>query len=823
MKRFFVFIFLVFFAYLIQAQVISGKIVDENNNPLLGASVIIENTFLGTSSDSNGNFSIKCKFTDCKLLVSYLGFETISQSVKLSGENTNIGKLVMKPSAYMSDEVVVKATRAYDNSPLTFTSMNYEELQKRNSGQDLAYILELSPSVVASSEAGTGIGNTSFRVRGTDPTRINVSVNGIPLNDAESQAVFWVNMPDFSESVNNLQLTRGVGASTNGAAAFGASINMFTGSLSSKPYAEVSSMFGSFNTFRENIKLGTGILNNGFSFDLRLSKLDSDGYVENSYSDHSSMMLSAAWRGKTSFLRANIIRGNQKTGITWYGCPQEIMDTNRTYNPAGEYFDEYGNRKIYRDNSDNYIQTHYQLMYSKDINQKLDFSAAIHYTRGDGYYEQYKMNQKFSKYLLPNIIFQAQDIINGLDTLSPDAIVIKSSDIIYRKLMANDFYGATSSLNYKNVKLKLSAGVAWNKHEGDHFGKILWMQYLQNLPINYEWYRNYGEKTDFNIFTKINYEIFNSFYFYGDLQYRNINYLMRGHDADLDFNGDQLVLDQEHIFNFINPKAGLFYDISDNMDVYASFAVSNREPTRTNFKDAAGDISKTPKAERLYDYELAYNYRSQQFSASLNLYYMDYIDQLVPTGEKSNSGYDIMTNVAKSYRAGIELVAGYKPISKLSFDANLTLSRNKIQNFVSWATSYDDDWNENYEYFELGERDIAYSPNIISSGIISYKPFNRFTASWIAKYVGTQYFDNTSSPDRKLDAYFLNNLQLDYSLETKFIKEINFRFIVNNIFNLKYSNNAYGGIWYEQNVEKTWAYYFPQAGINFMAGLSLKF
>ncbi|MCK9499658.1 MAG: TonB-dependent receptor, partial [Bacteroidales bacterium] len=397
MKRFFVFMYFVFFAYLIQAQVISGKIVDENNNPLLGASVIIENTFLGTSSDSNGNFSIKCKFTDCKLLVSYLGFETISQSVKLSGENTNIGKLVMKPSAYMSDEVVVKATRAYDNSPLTFTSMNYEELQKRNSGQDLAYILELSPSVVASSEAGTGIGNTSFRVRGTDPTRINVSVNGIPLNDAESQAVFWVNMPDFSESVNNLQLTRGVGASTNGAAAFGASINMFTGSLSSKPYAEVSSMFGSFNTFRENIKLGTGILNNGFSFDLRLSKLDSDGYVENSYSDHSSMMLSAAWRGKTSFLRANIIRGNQKTGITWYGCPQEIMDTNRTYNPAGEYFDEYGNRKIYRDNSDNYIQTHYQLMYSKDINQKLDFSAAIHYTRGDGYYEQYKMNQKFSK------------------------------------------------------------------------------------------------------------------------------------------------------------------------------------------------------------------------------------------------------------------------------------------------------------------------------------------------------------------------------------------------------------------------------------------
>ncbi len=815
--------FFVFSAIFSLSQTISGKIVDENDNPLVGASVIIENSFLGTTSDNEGNFSIKCKFSECKLSISFLGFEPINQIVSMSGNDKNLGKLVLKSSAYMSDEVIVKATRADDFSPITFSSMSSEELQKRNTGQDLPYMLELTPSLVVSSEAGTGVGNTSFRIRGTDPTRINITVNGIPLNDAESQAVFWVNMPDFSSSVNNLQLTRGVGSSTNGPAAFGASMNFFTGSLSNKPYAEISSMYGSFNTFRENIKLGTGILSNGFSFDLRLSKLNSDGYVENSYSDHSSMMISAAWRGKTSFVRANILHGKQKTGITWYGCPKDSVENYRTYNPAGEYFDSDGNRHIYRDNSDNYIQTHYHLIFSKNINRNLDFSSAIHYTRGDGYYEQYKEDQKFSKYLLPSIIYQAEPIISFTDTLIPVAIEIKKSDIIYRKLMANDFYGGTASLNYNKEKLKISSGIAWNQHDGNHFGNIVWMQFYENLPINYEWYRNFGKKTDANIFAKINYQIITPLFLYADLQYRNIKYTMNGRDADLDSFGEQLILDQEHKYNFVNPKLGLYYNISNKMNVYASFAVSNREPTRTNFKDAAGDISKTPQAERLYDYEFAYTYFSQQLSASLNLYYMDYINQLIPTGEKSNSGYDIMTNVAESYRAGIEISAAYKPFSKLSFDANLTLSKNKIKNFTSWATTYDQDWNENYESFNLGERDIAFSPNIVSSGIVTYKFINGFSASWIAKYVGSQFFDNTSSPDRRLDAYFVNNLQVDYSVQTKHIKEIGFRFSVNNIFNLMYSNNAYGGIWYEQGVEKTWAYYFPQAGINFMGGINLKF
>ncbi len=818
--------FLVMFlllAIFANAQVIRGKVVDEDGKALTGASIVIENSYLGTTTNADGEFSIKCKSKDCKLLISFVGYEDWTKEISFKSENENIGKVTLKTAAYLSDEVIVKATRADENSPMTYSTVNSEELQKRNIAQDLPYLLELTPSFVATSEAGTGIGYTNYRIRGTDPTRINVTVNGMPLNDAESQTVFWVNMPDFTSSVNNVQITRGVGTSTNGAAAFGGSMNFFTGSLSEKPYGEVSAMGGSFNTFRENITVGTGILNNGFSFDLRMSNLDSDGYVENSFSKHQAVMMTAAWRGETSFLRFNLIHGRERTGISWWGCPQELLESNRTYNPAGEYFDENGVRQYYKDQTDNYIQTHYQLLYSKSIGENLDLNAGIHYTRGDGYYEQYKEDRTIAEYGLPDLIIPGGLLINGLDTLQVPNIAISQSDIIQRKMMANDFYGTTLSANYKTKKAKLSVGGGWNQYDGRHFGNIIWMQFAGNTENNYEWYRSTGLKNDLNVFAKLNYELVSGLFAYGDIQYRNVYYKMAGLDYDLDADGNQRILNQEHTYNFVNPKAGLYYNISDNMKTYISFATSQREPTRTNFKDAAGDPSKMPLAETLYDYELGYTYQSQKFSASANLYYMDYINQLVPTGEKSSVGYDIMTNVPESYRAGIEISAGVKPISKLSIDANLTLSQNKIQNFNSWAYTYDDDWNEEYQSFNLGETDIAYSPNVISSGIISYKPFSGFNISWISKYVGTQYFDNTSSDARKLDAYFLNNMQIDYTFETKFIREIQLKFLVNNIFNLKYSNNAYGGAWYEQGAEQTWAYYYPQAGINFMGGLVMKF
>ncbi len=801
--------FFIVFAIYARSQVIHGKVVDENGKALTGASVFIEDSFLGTTTDVNGNFSIKCKAKECKLIISFVGFENWTSEVKMSSVNEDLGRIFLKTAAYMSDEIVVKATRADENTPMAYSVVDAEELKKRNTVQDLPYMLELTPSFVATSEAGTGIGYTNFRIRGTDPTRINVTVNGMPLNDAESQSIFWVNMPDFASSVNNIQITRGVGTSTNGAAAVGGSMNFFTGSLNDKPYGEVSLLAGSFNTFRQNFSIGTGILDNGFSFDLRLSNLDSDGYVENSFSDHQAVMMTGAWRGKESFLRFNLIHGRERTGISWWGCPQEMLETNRTYNPAGEYFDENGVRQYYKDQTDNYIQTHYQLLYSVNLSRNIDLNTGIHYTRGDGYYEQYKEDRYLPEYSFPFVL-------SGDSTFT-------TSDIIQRKMMANDFYGGTMSVNYSDKKLKISAGGSWNQYDGNHFGKIIWMSIPGYIEKDFEWYRNTGFKDDFNVFGKISYELLSGLHFFGDLQYRNIIYSLEGIDYDLDTEGDQRVLDQNHSFEFLNPKAGLYYNINENMRTFASFATSHREPTRTNFKDAAGDPSKTPFPETLYDYELGYSYQLQKFSLNANIYYMDYINQLVPTGEKSSVGYDIMTNVPESYRTGVEIMVGVKPISKISIDANLTLSQNKIKNFTSWAYAYDDDWNETYEAIDLGETDIAYSPNIVSSGILTYKPFAGLNISWISKYVGEQYFDNTSSDDRKLDAYFLNNIQLDYSFETEFIREVQLKFMVNNIFNLEYSNNAYGGLWYEQGNEMTWAYYYPQAGINFMGGIVLKF
>lgn len=390
-------------------------------------------------------------------------------------------------------------------------------------------------------------------------------------------------------------------------------------------------------------------------------------------------------------------------------------------------------------------------------------------------------------------------------------------------MMANDFYGTTMSLNYNKGRLSASTGGAWNLYDGEHFGNIIWMRYADKTEINHEWYNNTGFKTDGNAFVKVNYELIDGLYTYGDLQYRRIDYRMEGTDNDRLPNGNQLILDQEHSFNFFNPKAGLFYRINDNMNTYFSFAVANREPTRTHFKDATGDPNKQPLPEQLFNYELGYEYRAFNYSANINFYYMNYTNQLIPTGEKSSVGYDIMTNVPESFRRGVELIGAVKLLSWIQLDANLTLSQNRIKNFSTWAFHYDDEWNETYEKIELGETDIAYSPNIIGGGRLTLSPINNLNIGIISKYVGEQYFDNTASKDRMLDAYFINDFQIDYTLNTTRIKEIEFRFSVNNIFNVLYSNNAYGGIWYEQGIEGTWAYYYPQAGRNFIGGVTFRF
>jgi len=823
MKRILLITFLSFFVLQIYSQEVRGRVVDPGGDPLVGANVVEKGTTNGVITDAAGYFVITTTKPKPVLLFTFVGYLEYEYRVEREAKTQNIGDIKMYISRMMRPEVIVTATRADEVAPVANTTVDAASLSARNVTQDLPYMLELTPSFVATSETGTGIGYTNYRIRGTDPTRINVTVNGMPLNDAESQTVFWVNMPDFGSSVNSVQITRGVGTSTNGAASFGGSMNFLTGNPSTKPYAQVSAMGGSYNTFKQNISVGTGLLKNGLSFDLRLSNISSDGYVENSFTKNQAVMFTTAWRKEKSLLKFNFIHGRERNGISWWGCPDYMLDVDRTYNPAGEYFDKDGNRQYYEDQTDNYIQTHYQLLYSFMINKKIDINAGIHYTRGDGYYEQYKEDRVLEEYGLPNVIIPGLPVISGTDTIASPNIVLTESDIIQRKMMGNDFYGGTFAVNYKSKKLRVNIGGAGNKYDGDHFGNIIWMSNPGDVEKDYEWYRNTGTKTSMNVFTKLNYQVVNDLFVYGDVQYRHIDYDMAGYDYDLMPDGSQKDLTQSHTFDFINPKAGLYYFINDKMKTYASFAVSNREPTRTNFKDATGDPNKTPLAEKLNDIEFGYMYANPSFNFGLNLYYMDYENQLVPTGEKSSVGYDIMTNVPESYRAGIEFSVGLKPFSALSIDGNVTLSQNKIKNFTSWAYAYDEMWNETLESFDLGETNIAYSPNIISSGIVSYKPISGLNISWVSKYVGDQYFDNTSNENRMLDAYWVNNLQLDYSFNTKLFSQVQLKFMVNNILNVEYSNNAYGGIWYEQGAEQTWAYYYPQAGINFMGGLVLTF
>ncbi len=802
MKKLSIILLLLIFGLQLHAQKISGIITNESNEKVSGAMVRLKGSFYVSLSDDKGHYQFnKVEKGKYLLEVSYIGYKTLEKEITV-GDKELKSDFVLSVSDIIADEVVVTALRAGMKTPVAYTNIEKEDIERNNTGQDIPYQLSLLPSVVSSSEAGAGIGYSSMRIRGTDATRINVTVNGIPLNDSESQGVYWVNMPDFSSSVDNVQVQRGVGTSTNGAAAFGANINFKTERLNAKPYAEILNTVGSFNTLKNTFKAGTGLIKDKFSFDARYSRLNSDGFVDRAFCNHNSLFLSGNYYTKKSLLKFNIIHGNQRTGITWWGNP-DVKENGRTYNPAGEYKDDNGNTQFYDNQTDNYTQTHYQLFFSHEFSRNLFLNTALHYTRGDGYYEQYKDGEKYTEYNLTNPIY-------GTDT-------VEATDLIRQKKMANDFYGFTSSLKYKKNNIDAVIGLAWNKYDGDHFGNVLWTKY-GGINNDYEWYRNNGTKTDFNVFAKINYAINQKLNVFGDVQYRNINYKMTGKDDDL------IALEQEHKFNFVNPKLGLFYTINNNNSLYASLAIAQREPTRANFKDAKGDPSAYPKAETLYDYELGYTYQLMKVKAGVNLYFMNYKDQLVPTGEKSSVGYDIMTNVDKSYRAGIEFIAGFKILPNLNWDMNLTLSRNRITNFISYASHSDTvTWVSEYKGTNLGETHISYSPEIIGSSLLNYEAFKNFNVTFISKYVGEQYFDNTSSQDRKLDAYFVNNLRLSYSIKTKLIKEIGFSVQVNNLFNAEYENNAYGGHWFEAGEEKTWAYYFPQAGINFLAGINLHF
>ena len=796
---------------------VSGIITDESGNVLAGANVVVNNTYLGNSSDSHGKFTItKLKDGDYTICVSFLGYEKQCKDIDLRN-NTFIEFKLVKAD-FLTDEITVSAIRAGERTPASYTNIGREIIESQNLGQDIPYLLNLTPSLISTSDAGAGIGYTSFRIRGTDLTRINVTINGIPLNDAESHGVWWVDLPDFASSVENVQIQRGVGTSTNGAGAFGATINFLTFSVNDKkPYAEISSSAGSFNSFKNSISLGTGLIKNKFLLNAHLSHITSDGYIDRAFSDLGSYYINGTYYSGKSMLRLNFFSGKEKTYQAWDGIPSEILSNNRTYNGMGIYTDISGNTKYYENETDNYLQNHYQLIFSSEINDNLNLNMALHYTHGEGYYEQYRDDDGLSDYgLSPIHINDTVLYIGGIAFIFPDSS-IHSTDLIRRRMMDNDFYGLTYSLNWKSAKLQTNIGGSANEYDGRHFGRIVWEEFAIPTDMNYEWYQNKGIKKEFSIFEKISLQATELLSIYEDIQYRYIDYSINGIDNDL------RDISQTHNFSFLNPKIGVFYSLPYNQDIYLMLGVANREPSRSNYTDA--DPAKViPVSEKLFDYEFGWHYRTAWLNFSANLFYMNYKNQLILTGEINDVGDPVMVNVPESYRNGIELLSEIRIKKLINWNANFTLSRNKIRNFSEYVDIYDPEWNFiGQQINHLGETDLAFSPSCIASSALAINIIKGLSINFNSKYVGSQYFDNTSSSDRELSSYFENSIRIDYTLSSKFIRQIELKLLINNIFNAKYETNAWI---YRYMAGGEYGYYdgyFPQAGRNFLAGVSLKF
>ncbi|TWV07333.1 TonB-dependent receptor [Bacteroidaceae bacterium HV4-6-C5C] len=736
-------------------------------------------------------------------------------------------------------EVEIISTRATSSTPVAFTNVNKEQLKKQNFGLDLPYLLSMTPSALTTSDAGAGVGYTSLRVRGTDATRINVTTNGIPLNDAESHAVFWVNMPDFASSVKDVQIQRGAGTSTNGAGAFGGSVNIQTGDFSLKPYAELSGSYGSFNTHKETVKVGTGLMDGHWSFDARLSNIGTDGYVDRAKVDLNSYYLQGGYFTDNTSIKLITFGGKERTYHAWNYASQEQMDLfGRTFNscgymyvtdkkgvvhPQSEYDFDYNTADIYNivkdggkihyyeDQTDNYTQTHYQLLINHNFNSKWNLNAGLHYTKGDGFYQEYKGKRKLQEY--------------GLIPYTVDGNQISKSDLIRKKVMDNWFGGGVFSFNYTGERLAASLGGGLNRYDGDHFGKILWVKnYIGNLDPDKDYYRNNATKNDGNIYLKANYVLGSGVSAYGDLQYRFINYKMNGQNDNWNDATNALQqLDLNKNFSFFNPKAGLLWKINNYNKVYGSFSVAHKEPTRNNYTD--GKLTDHPKAERLFDYELGYAFANSWFNAGLNLYYMDYKDQLVLTGELNEIGEAIAANAPKSYRAGVEIMAGIKLPCGFQWDANATLSRNRIKNFVETLYGYDDNYNGLPGVkVNHGTTHIAFSPDIMLNNRFAYL-YKGLEVALQSQYVGKQYMSNADIEAHKLDSYFVSNLNMAYTFKLPRTKSVTIGFTVYNLFNEKYENNGWASSDYTNNVSNRNNHtgYAAQAGSNILANISLSF
>lgn len=788
---------------------ISGKVTDAaSSTPVASATVELSNG-MSTLTDDNGLFEFKkVRSGNYTLHITSIGFQSADQPVAPG----NTIEIKLNRLNLFLQPVEIKATRADDKAPFTKSNLSKKDIEKLNLGQDLPFILNQTPSVIVNSDAGNGVGYTGIRIRGSDATRINVTLNGIPYNDAESQGTFFVDLPDFTSSVNSIQVQRGVGTSSNGAAAFGATINLSTNETNTIPYAEINNTYGSFNTWKHTVKAGSGLIGDHFTIDARVSKVSSDGYIDRANSSLKSFYLSGAYINKNTSIRVNVFSGNEKTYQAWNGIPEGKLRNNDSlllahyYNNLGYlYFTPQDSVNLfssdprkynyftYANQTDNYQQDHYQLFINHDFNGRLAVNTAFFLTRGKGYYEEYKPQSAYSAYGLNDPVF-------GADT-------IRSSDLVQQQWLDNYYYGQVFSVQYKDGISQLIVGGGWNRYDGKHYGNVIWSA-MGGIPINHRWYNNDAYKTDVNAYAKYQVKLIDNLQAFVDLQYRRVLYYIGGFKDN-----PKLLL--RNTWDFFNPKAGLSYT-KNNYQVYASYSQGKKEPNRGDFEAGA---NQQPNHEKLHDLELGVEKKTSEYNWGATLYYMQYKDQLVLTGKINDVGAYTRTNVPNSYRMGVELQGGIRFTDWLNAVGNITFSENKIKDFTEYYDDYD---NGGQKEIRHGNTDIALSPSVIASGVLNVIPCTNVEISLPAKYVGRQYLDNTSNKKRSLDPYYVQDARISYTLRKKLFKESTFIVQVNNVFNKKYEPTGYTYSSFYGGAVITENFYYPMAGRNFMVGLNVK-
>jgi len=784
MKKNIFFLFL-FASILANAQTftLKGKVVNENNESLPGATILVKETKKGTSTDFDGKFNVNLPKGNYTIQVSFIGYKTVSKEIALTkNEKINFSLL---PNATVLEEVLVSAVRVNTDVPVTFSNLSKKEIAKRNLGQDIPILMNYLPNVVSSSDAGAGFGYTQMSVRGSNGERINVTINGIPYNDAESQGTFWVNLGDFASSTESLQLQRGVGTSTNGSGAFGASLNILTDAVSEEASAEIANSFGSFNTRKHTVKFSTGKINDHIEIAGRLSNIYSDGYVDRSFADIKSYYLQASYTDENTLIKAITFGGKEQTYQSWFGLTADQLAADRRQNPY-----------TYDNETDNYEQNHYQLHWNEKLNKNWSTTLALNYTAGSGYFEQFKDDEN------------AADFNN---------LIVDGSDVVVRRWLDNDFYVFNFNTNYKTDKLNFISGISYSNYTGDHFGEVIWGDNLTSTTnIRDRYYFSDAKKTDFSVFAKATFDISDKVSGYLDLQGRFVGYQTKG------ITSDREAIDVDENFSFFNPKLGLTYKINGQNSLYASFAVANREPNRNDFESSIVTNNKV-KHETLFDYELGWRLKSENFKLNTNIYFMDYDNQLVLRGDLDDVGAAIRVNSKESYRLGLEIDADITLSEQFSIRPNIAFSSNKNLNFTR---------SLNGNIKNLGTTNLSFSPNIVAGNSINYQPVENLQIAFLSKYVGEQFMsnlDSTVSGIDVLDSFLTNDLNIVYQINTnKIFKSVIFSVLVNNIFNEEYVARGYYGTFDFDGGSGTtitgdYAGFYPQATRNFLVGVTLKF